>query len=78
MGDLTRKTQILEIELDKTTKQLQQVTAKATEETLKCNTAKEVIKSLTAQVNIFYGLSFCCALLLSTVYIYMLIVFSKY
>ncbi|XP_074331874.1 PH, RCC1 and FYVE domains-containing protein 1-like isoform X1 [Apium graveolens] len=47
---LTRKTQLQEAELEKTTKQLQEAVAIAGEETAKCKAAKEVIKSLTAQL----------------------------
>ncbi|KAE9614860.1 putative chromatin regulator PHD family [Lupinus albus] len=47
---LTRKAQHQEIELERTTKQLKDAIAVAGEETSKCNAAKEVIKSLTAQL----------------------------
>jgi len=47
---LTRKSQLQEDELAKTTKQLKEAIAIASEETAKCKAAKEVIKSLTAQV----------------------------
>ncbi|MCI08071.1 lateral signaling target protein, partial [Trifolium medium] len=46
---LTRKTQLQEIELERTSKQLKDAIAIAGEETAKCKAAKEVIKSLTAQ-----------------------------
>jgi len=48
--NLTRKAQHQEVELDRTTKQLKEAIAIASEETAKCKAAKEVIKSLTAQV----------------------------
>ncbi|GAV62006.1 RCC1 domain-containing protein/FYVE domain-containing protein/BRX domain-containing protein/Mcp5_PH domain-containing protein/BRX_N domain-containing protein [Cephalotus follicularis] len=48
--DLTHKSQCLEAELERTTKQLRDVTAIAADEAGKCNTAKGVIKSLTAQL----------------------------
>jgi hypothetical protein len=62
VDNLTRKSQHLEVELERTTKQLKEAIAIAGEETAKCKAAKEVIKSLTAQVrllilfvcNIFY------------------------
>ncbi|MBA0558123.1 hypothetical protein Golob_015155 [Gossypium lobatum] len=47
--NLTRKAQLQEVELEKTTKQLKEAIAIADEETAKCKAAKEVIKSLTAQ-----------------------------
>ncbi|KAK2377624.1 hypothetical protein P8452_49293 [Trifolium repens] len=47
---LTRKTQLQEIELERTSKQLKDAIAIAGEETAKCKAAKEVIKSLTAQL----------------------------
>jgi len=47
---LTRKSQLLEVELERTTKQLKEAISIAGEETAKCKAAKEVIKSLTAQV----------------------------
>ncbi|KAH9602181.1 hypothetical protein KSS87_018448 [Heliosperma pusillum] len=47
---LTRKTQRQEIELERTTKQLKEALVIAGEETAKCKAAKEVIKSLTAQL----------------------------
>lgn len=47
---LTRKAQLQEVELERTTKQLKEAIAIAGEETAKCKAAKEVIKSLTAQV----------------------------
>lgn len=50
MEDLTRKSQHLEAELERTSKQLKEVTAIAEDEAEKCKSAKEVIKSLTAQV----------------------------
>ncbi|CAN4117972.1 unnamed protein product [Withania somnifera] len=48
--NLTRKAQLQEIELERTTKQLEEAIAIAGEETAKCNAAKEVIKSLTSQL----------------------------
>ncbi|MBA0553118.1 hypothetical protein Golob_012332 [Gossypium lobatum] len=48
--NLTRKAQLREVELERTTKQLKEAIAIAEEETAKCKAAKEVIKSLTAQV----------------------------
>ncbi|XP_057976857.1 PH, RCC1 and FYVE domains-containing protein 1-like isoform X2 [Malania oleifera] len=48
--NLTRKTQHQEVELERTTKQLKEAIAIAAEETAKCKAAKEVIKSLTAQL----------------------------
>jgi len=45
-----RKAQHQEVELDRTTKELKEAIAIASEETAKCKAAKEVIKSLTAQV----------------------------
>jgi hypothetical protein len=50
--NLTRKSQLQEDELEKTTKQLKEAIAIASEETAKCKAAKEVIKLLTAQVEI--------------------------
>ncbi|GMI97384.1 hypothetical protein like AT5G19420 [Hibiscus trionum] len=48
--NLTRKAQLQDVELEKTTKQLKEAIAIAEEETAKCKAAKEVIKSLTAQL----------------------------
>ncbi|CAN6444048.1 unnamed protein product [Victoria cruziana] len=48
--NLNRKSQLLEVELERTTKQLKEAVAIAGEETAKCKAAKEVIKSLTAQL----------------------------
>ncbi|RWR74654.1 FYVE zinc finger [Cinnamomum micranthum f. kanehirae] len=48
--NLTRKTQFQEVELEKATKQLKEAITIAGEETAKCRAAKEVIKSLTAQL----------------------------
>lgn len=48
--DLTSKSQHLEAELERTSKQLKEVTAIAEDEAEKCKSAKEVIKSLTAQL----------------------------
>ena len=47
---LTRKAQFQEVELERTAKQLKEALAIASEETTRCKAAKEVIKSLTAQV----------------------------
>lgn len=48
--NLTLKSKHLEAELERTSKQLKEVTAVAAEEAEKCKSAKEVIKSLTAQL----------------------------
>ncbi|XP_030959632.1 PH, RCC1 and FYVE domains-containing protein 1-like [Quercus lobata] len=48
--NLTRKAQLQEIELDRTTKQLKEALAFAEDEAEKCRAAKDVIKSLTAQL----------------------------
>ncbi|KAG0503127.1 hypothetical protein HPP92_003199 [Vanilla planifolia] len=48
--NLTRKAQLQEVELERTSKQLKEAIAIAGEETAKCRAAKEVIKSLTAQL----------------------------
>ncbi|XP_077250143.1 PH, RCC1 and FYVE domains-containing protein 1-like [Tasmannia lanceolata] len=48
--NLTRKAQLQEVELERTTKQLKEAIKIAGEETTKCKAAKEVIKSLTAQL----------------------------
>ncbi|XP_043719983.1 PH, RCC1 and FYVE domains-containing protein 1-like isoform X1 [Telopea speciosissima] len=48
--NLTRKAQLQEVELERTAKQLKEAIAIAGEETAKCKAAKEVIKSLTAQL----------------------------
>ena len=50
--ELAWKTQLQEVELEKTSKQLKEAIVIAGEETAKCKAAKEVIKSLTAQVRI--------------------------
>ncbi|KAL1555204.1 PH, RCC1 and FYVE domains-containing protein 1-like [Salvia divinorum] len=47
---LTRKAQLQEVELERTTTQLKEAIAIAGEESAKCKAAKEVIKSLTAQL----------------------------
>lgn len=47
---LARNAHLQEIELERTTKQLKEAIAIAGEETTKCKAAKEVIKSLTAQL----------------------------
>ncbi|XWS52634.1 hypothetical protein CRYUN_Cryun11dG0087800 [Craigia yunnanensis] len=48
--NLTRNAHLQEVELERTTKQLKEAIAIAEEETAKCKAAKEVIKSLTAQL----------------------------
>ncbi|GAB2229225.1 hypothetical protein Droror1_Dr00023362 [Drosera rotundifolia] len=48
--NLTRRAHLQEIELERTSKQLKEAVAIAGEETAKCKAAKEVIKSLTAQL----------------------------
>uniref|UniRef100_A0A1D1XGZ2 Putative E3 ubiquitin-protein ligase HERC1 n=2 Tax=Anthurium amnicola TaxID=1678845 RepID=A0A1D1XGZ2_9ARAE len=48
--NLTRKAQLQEVELERATKQLKEAITIAEEETAKCKAAKEVIKSLTAQL----------------------------
>ncbi|OAY36220.1 PH, RCC1 and FYVE domains-containing protein 1 isoform X2 [Manihot esculenta] len=48
--ELTCKAQLQEVELARTTEQLKEAIAVAEEETSKCKAAKEVIKSLTAQL----------------------------
>lgn len=48
--NLTRKAQLQEVKLETSTKQLKDAIAIAGEETAKCKAAKEVIRSLTAQV----------------------------
>ena len=50
---LTRKAQLQEVELERTSKQLKEAISIASEEAARCNAAKEVIKSLTAQVSWF-------------------------
>ena len=50
VDDLTRKTRVQEIELERTTQQLKEAVKIVGEESAKCKAAKEVIKSLTAQV----------------------------
>uniref|UniRef100_A0A7N0ZUT3 Uncharacterized protein n=1 Tax=Kalanchoe fedtschenkoi TaxID=63787 RepID=A0A7N0ZUT3_KALFE len=47
---LTRQNQLQAIELERTTKQLKEAISIASEESSKCKAAKEVIKSLTAQL----------------------------
>lgn len=54
MQELTCKSKNLEAELEKTSKKLMEVTAIAADEAEKCKSAKEVIKSLAAQVRVFY------------------------
>ncbi|XP_042504203.1 PH, RCC1 and FYVE domains-containing protein 1-like isoform X2 [Macadamia integrifolia] len=48
--NLTHKAQLQDVELERLTKQLKEAIAIAGEETAKCKAAKEVIKSLTAQL----------------------------
>lgn len=48
--NLSRRSQLQEVELERTSKQLKEAIAIAGEETAKCKAAKEVIKSLTAQL----------------------------
>lgn len=48
--NLIHKAQLQELELETSTKQLEEAIALAGEETAKCKAAKEVIKSLTTQV----------------------------
>lgn len=48
--DLASKSQMLEAELEIKSRQLKEATALAEDEAEKCKAAKEVIKSLTAQV----------------------------
>ncbi|KAK9912808.1 hypothetical protein M0R45_036648 [Rubus argutus] len=50
VDDLTRKTRVQEIELERTTQQLKEAVKIVGEESAKCKAAKEVIKSLTAQL----------------------------
>jgi hypothetical protein len=52
--NLTHKTQLQEVELERMTKHLKEARAIAGEETAKCKAAKEVIKSLTAQVRLIF------------------------
>lgn len=59
MEDLTCKSQHLEAELQKTSKKLKEVSALAADEAEKCKSAKDVIKSLTAQVATILCLIFC-------------------
>ncbi|XP_062111643.1 PH, RCC1 and FYVE domains-containing protein 1-like isoform X2 [Humulus lupulus] len=48
--DLSCKSQNLEVKLEQTTKQLEEVTTIAVDEVEKCKSAKNIIKSLTAQL----------------------------
>lgn len=52
VDDLTRKSQLQDIELEKTAERLKEAISIAGEENSKCKAAKEVIKSLTAQVSV--------------------------
>lgn len=58
MEDLTSKSQHLKAELDRTIKQLKEVTAIAVNEAEKCKSANDVVESLTAQVRSFSDNSF--------------------
>eukprot|EP01018_Ginkgo_biloba_P039107 Gb_27544 [translate_table: standard] len=59
--NLSRRSQLQEVELERTAKQLKEAIAIAREETAKCKAAKEVIKSLTAQGRLWIALfSFIC------------------
>ncbi|KAI8020712.1 PH, RCC1 and FYVE domains-containing protein 1 [Camellia lanceoleosa] len=48
--DLTRKSQLLEAEVERSARELKEATASAANEAEKCKAAKDVIKSLTAQL----------------------------
>ncbi|CAL5338454.1 unnamed protein product [Camellia sinensis] len=48
--DLTRKSQLLEAEIERSARELKEATESAANEAEKCKAAKEVIKSLTAQL----------------------------
>ncbi|CAL9037011.1 PH, RCC1 and FYVE domains-containing protein 1-like [Musa acuminata AAA Group] len=50
VANLTYKAQLQEVELERTTKQLKEAISVAGEEAAKCKAAKEVVKSLTAQL----------------------------
>ena len=50
VANLARKAQLQEVELERATKQLKEAISIAEEEAAKSKAAKEVIKSLTAQV----------------------------
>ncbi|CAL9127600.1 unnamed protein product [Musa textilis] len=52
VAELMCKSRLLEVELQKATKQLIDTKAIASEETAKCKAAKEVIKSLTSQLKV--------------------------
>ena len=54
MDKLSTKSQSLESELERKSEQLKEVTARAADEAEKSQAAKEVIKSLTAQVGFHY------------------------
>lgn len=60
-----RKSQLLEAELEKTSGQLKDATELAADEAEKCNAAKEVIKSLTGQVDLSMFMMFCSQNILS-------------
>ncbi|KAG6494444.1 hypothetical protein ZIOFF_049470 [Zingiber officinale] len=55
VANLTLKAQLQEVELERTTNQLKEAISIAGEETAKCKAAKEVIKSLTAQLEDMAG-----------------------
>ncbi|XP_074577979.1 PH, RCC1 and FYVE domains-containing protein 1-like [Curcuma longa] len=55
VANLTQKAQLQEVELERTTNQLKEAISIAGEETAKCKAAKEVIKSLTAQLKDMAG-----------------------
>ncbi|KAI0507018.1 hypothetical protein KFK09_013136 [Dendrobium nobile] len=55
LEELTKKSQLLEAELESSRRQLKEATATAAEETSKCKAAKEVIKSLTVQLKDMVG-----------------------
>ncbi|XP_059648858.1 PH, RCC1 and FYVE domains-containing protein 1-like isoform X2 [Cornus florida] len=52
--NLTSKSQLLEDELERTSRQLKEATALAADEAEKCRAAKEVIRSLTSQSEAFH------------------------
>lgn len=52
MESLRQRCELQELELQKSAKKAQDATARAAEESAKSNAAKEVIKSLTAQVDL--------------------------
>lgn len=54
MANLSQKAQLQEVDLERTTNQLKEAISVAGEEAAKCKAAKEVIKSLTAQVDMHF------------------------